>query len=165
MRVRFFAVMSVSVMFLAVFAPAVLAQAENRDNQEGRDDRDRDASVSCLQVQNAFGSQGQYGNATAQYGGDGDSGGDGGETVAEVAQELGISQDQVLNCIGIDVENPSSGDGNPGDVNDPDDVVKGSGIDDDLPNTGGPPLLTTAFALALVVASIALLGVRIRRGP
>ncbi len=167
MRMRFFTVLSVSVLFLLAFAPAVFAQTESEDDQESRDDqterderndRDEDADVTCLQVQNAFGNQGQYGNANAQYG---DAEGD---TVAEVAQELGISQDQVLNCIGIDIENPPSDD-DPGDVDDPDDVMQGTAAGKDLPNTGGPPLSAAVFALALLATGAALFGASVRRRP
>lgn len=165
MRLRLFTLLSVSVMFLVSFAPAVFAQQveqpNGRDDQSERDDRDgRDGDdVSCLQVQNAFGGQGQYGDADAlQYG---DSG-QGGETVAEVAQELGISQEQVLNCIGVEVQ---SSDEDRGDADDLEDIVPGTAAEGDLPNTGGPPLPATAFALAMVIASVALLGTRVRRGP
>jgi hypothetical protein len=42
-----------------------------------------------------------------------------------------------------------------GDVDDPDDVVPGTGDDDPLPDTGGAPLLFGAAALALAAALLA----------
>jgi len=42
-----------------------------------------------------------------------------------------------------------------GDVDDPDDVVPGTGADTDLPDTGGAPLLFGAAALALAAALLA----------
>jgi len=53
----------------------------------------------------------------------------------------------------------------PADVDDPDDVVPGTATDEDLPDTGGLPLLATLFALALLVAGVALLGASVRRDP
>jgi hypothetical protein len=49
--------------------------------------------------------------------------------------------------------NPPAGDD--GDVNDPDDVVPGTGDDKPLPDTGGFPLLLGAAALALSAALLA----------
>ena len=42
-----------------------------------------------------------------------------------------------------------------GDVNDPDDVVQGTGSDKPLPNTGGVPLLAGAVSLAIAAALVA----------
>ncbi len=63
------------------------------------------------------------------------------------------------------VEDCRGSDDGPGDPGDPDDVVPGTAADEDLPDTGGLPLPATLFALALLVASVALLGASVRRDP
>ncbi len=64
----------------------------------------------------------------------------------------------------VDTEgNPPAGDS--GGVDDPNDVMPGTAAEGDLPNTGGAPLPATIFALALLVASVALLGAGVRRNP
>ena len=158
MKARLLAVLLISTLVLASAAPVAFAQAE------------RDPSVQyvdCSQVQGAFASQ--YGNANAI--GDGNT--------AEVAQELNISQNQVNACLGNlgeegDEKPPVDDSGK-----DPDDentteseeetqtdgqaaVLAGTVPKvDELPNTGGPSLLTVALGVALIVGGASL--IRFRR--
>ena len=160
MRMRFFTVLLVSASFLLAFAPAVFAQAVIED--------DGDTSVQyvdCSQVQNAFADQGQYANANA-------AADDEGEAVAEVSQELNISQNQVNACLGSTGASPNGnnprGDETTGPTNrEPTDeettgkLAEGEdAVDDDtvlaadeLPETGGP-----GFAGVVLASGCALLG-------
>ncbi len=52
-------------------------------------------------------------------------------------------------------DNDDGADDGDGDVDDPDDVVPGSGGDKPLPNTGGAPLLAGAVSLAIAAALVA----------
>ncbi|CAA9443135.1 MAG: hypothetical protein AVDCRST_MAG02-258 [uncultured Rubrobacteraceae bacterium] len=162
MRMRFFTGLLVSASFLLAFAPAVFAQAVIED-----DDGDTSVQyVDCSQVQNAFANQGQYANANA-------AADDESEAVAEVSQELNISQSQVNACLGSIGGNP---DGNnppgdettgpterqPADEETTDDLAEGrDAVDrdtvlaaDELPETGGP-----GFAGVVLASGCALLGV------
>src|SRR4028118_1120322 len=104
MKTRLLAVLLVSTLVLATAAPLALAQATAGND---RDNGNADITiVDCSQVQNAFGSQGQYGNASAQYQS---------EAIAVVSQELNISQNQVNACLG---DRPD--DGNNDDANNED---------------------------------------------
>lgn len=166
---RFFAVLSVSAVFLAALAPAVFAQAETRD--DGDDGNASVQYVDCSQVQIVFANQGQYGDANA-------AADDESEAVAEISQELNISQNQVNACLGSigggggDNNTPDpTDDGNGGDRDDDEDdaasaaemregedeVIKGTVLAKELPNTGGPSLLGGVLGLALVAGGAALI--------
>ncbi len=60
----------------------------------------------------------------------------------------------VEDCAGADESNGDEGNGD-GDVDDPDDIVPGTGKDGPLPNTGGVPLLLGAVSLACASALLA----------
>jgi hypothetical protein len=87
-------------MVLVAAAPA-LAQV-NIEGDEG-DTTTTNQYVDCTQVQAAAADQNQYGDANA--GADDES-----EAVADIAQELGISQEAVQNCIAGDDNNVGVGD-------------------------------------------------------
>ena len=179
MKARLLAVLLVSSLVLASAANVALAQATAGKGQAtageatAGDDRDNDRAdvtiVDCSQVQNAFGSQGQYGNASAQYLS---------EAIAVVSQELNISQNQVNECLGGQKD-----DGNrDGDNEDGDNEGEGTGTSDTegndledgeknvlagtdpggtLPKTGGPSLLALGAGVALVAGGASL--IRFRR--
>lgn len=73
-------------MVLVAAAPALAQATVNSD-----DDTDNSNVQYCTQVQAALANQSNYGDANAAA--------DDGEAVAVVAQELGISQEAVQNCI------------------------------------------------------------------
>ena len=91
MAARFLTVLSASALLLAALVPTAFAQATA---EEGDDARGDTTIVICSQVQNAFANQGQYANGGANA-----EATDGSVAVAEIAQELNISQNQVLNCL------------------------------------------------------------------
>ena len=168
MKARLLAVLLVSTLVLATAAPLALAQAFAGDGQaiaggdqatagDDRDNGNNDITiVDCSQVQNAFGSQGQYGNASAQYQS---------EAIAVVSQELNISQNQVNDCLGGQAD-----DGNNDDASNDDEdaeatelkdgeeeVLAGTDPGGTLPETGGPSLLTVALGAALIVGGATLI--------
>jgi LPXTG-motif cell wall-anchored protein len=176
MKTRLLAVLLVSTLVLATAAPLALAQATAGNGQataggdqatagNDRDNGNADITiVDCSQVQNAFGSQGQYGNASAQYQS---------EAIAVVSQELNISQNQVNACLG---DRPD--DGNNDDANNEDEdedanaeatelkdgekeVLAGTDPGGTLPKTGGPSLLAVTLGAALIVGGATL--IRFRR--
>jgi LPXTG-motif cell wall-anchored protein len=158
----------VSTLVLAMTAPLALAQAIAGDGQAiaggdqatAGDDRDNGNTditiVDCSQVQNALGSQSQYGNASAQYLS---------EAIAVVSQELNITQNQANACLG----------GQPNEGGGSDNREAGEGDDDEeenvlantvpevnkLPETGGASLLSLGVGLALVAGGASL--IRFRR--
>ena len=105
-------------------------------------------AVDCSQVQAALAGQYNSGDAVAvQYAS--------GDATASIAQALGISQAQANACLA----------GNePGDVGNPGDVDADTISKIPLPDTGGVPLPTVAFGLALVAAGILSAGAIVRRG-
>jgi len=151
MKTHLFAVLSVSFLMLASASPVALAQ----DATANKDKAARGADVQyvdCSQVASAI--QNQYGDAAAP----------GDFAVAEVANEQGITINQVNACLG-NVDRNGDGDrddkngGEDGNKNTKDDSVEDR--DDDvlastvpkvasLPNTGGPSLLALGAGLALV---------------
>ncbi|CAA9481867.1 MAG: hypothetical protein AVDCRST_MAG12-1557 [uncultured Rubrobacteraceae bacterium] len=151
--------MLVSTLVLASAVSLALAQ-------------DKDANVQyvdCSQVQSAIG--GQYGNANANAVVES-------EAIAEVAQELNITQDQVNACLGDIGQNPDGnrdGDGDKEDENGTETegsreekegenaVLAGTDPGGTLPNTGGPSLLALGVALALVAGGTSLIGFSVRR--
>ena len=179
MKTRLLAVLLVSTLVLAAAAPLALAQATagngqataGGDQATAGDDRDNGNNditiVDCSQVQNAFGSQGQYGNASAQYQS---------EAIAIVSQELNISQNQVNECLGGQTDDGNNDDSNNDDSNNADDeadaeanevedgedaVLAGTDPGGTLPETGGPSLLAVALGAALIVGGATL--IRFRR--
>lgn len=168
MKARLLAVVLFSTLVLATAAPLALAQATAGNGQaiagDGEatagGDRDNDNAditiVDCSQVQNAFGSQGQYGNASAQYQSD---------AIAVVSQELNISQNQVNACLdghpGGDNGN-DEGNGNSNtegkDLEDGEEnVLAGTDPGGTLPKTGGPSLLVVTLGAALIVGGASLI--------
>jgi hypothetical protein len=92
MGVRLVTVLSALALLLAALVPTAFAQDAA---EEGDGARGNTTIVICSQVQNAFANQGQYANGGANA-----VATDGSVAVAEIAQELNISQNQVLNCLG-----------------------------------------------------------------
>jgi LPXTG-motif cell wall-anchored protein len=179
MKTRLLAVLLVSTLVLATAAPLALAQATAGNGQataggdqatagNDRDNGNADITiVDCSQVQNAFGSQGQYGNASAQYRGD---------AIAVVSQELNISQNQVNACLGDRPDDGNNDDANNDDANNEDEdanaeatelkdgeeeVLAGTDPGGTLPKTGGPSLLAVTLGAALIVGGATL--IRFRR--
>ena len=176
MKARSFAVLLVSTLVLATAAPLALAQATAGDGQataggdqatagDNRDNGNGDITiVDCSQVQNAFGSQDQYGNASAQYQS---------EAIAVVSQELNISQNQVNECLGGQTDDGNNDDANNEDEDEDanaeateledgeDAVLAGTNPGGTLPETGGPSLLVVALGAALIVGGASL--IRFRR--
>ena len=122
MAARFLTVLSASALLLAALVPTAFAQATA---EEGDDARGDTTIVICSQVQNALANQGQYASGGANAVAD-----NGGVAVAEIAQELNISQSQVNACLnglgGNPVDGNPGGDpgdtpGDEGDTNNPDD--------------------------------------------
>jgi len=176
MKARLLAVLLVSTLVLASAAPMAFSQASAGEGG----DSGNVTIVDCSQVQSAFGSQGQYGNAAvAQY----ES-----EAVAVVSQELNISQNQVNACLGGGTggggdntpppDDDGNGDGDDGDgdgnggamstpASDEEQPEGEQAVDADtipagkLPNTGGPSLLAAVAGVALVVGGASL--IRFRR--
>jgi len=163
MKARLLAVLLVSTLVLASTAPVALAQASAGEGG----DSGNVTIVDCSQVQNAFGIQDQYSNATAQYQS---------EAIAVVSQEMNIAQNQVNACLGGQPDgNNDDGDADNGaaDSEDADteaialnegkdDVLAGTTPEDELlPNTGGPSLLAAAVGVALIVGGASL--IRFRR--
>lgn len=131
--------------------PVALAQEAVEDDRESGKNV---TIVDCSQVQNAFGSQDQYGNAnaSAQF----ES-----EAIAVVSQELNITQNQVNACLGGQPEGDNDAEGS--DLEDgEDDMLADTIPDGKLPNTGGPSLLVVVAGVALVVGGASL--VRTERG-
>ncbi|MDQ3361767.1 MAG: LPXTG cell wall anchor domain-containing protein [Actinomycetota bacterium] len=157
------AVLLVSTLVLASAAPMAFSQASAGEGG----DSGNVTIVDCSQVQNAFGIQDQYSNATAQYQS---------EAIAVVSQEMNIAQNQVNACLGGQPDgNNDDGDADNGaaDSEDADteaialnegkdDVLAGTTPEDELlPNTGGPSLLAAAVGVALIVGGASL--IRFRR--
>jgi LPXTG-motif cell wall-anchored protein len=176
MKARLLAVLLVSTLVLATAAPLALAQATagngqataGGDQATAGDDRDNGNAditiVDCSQVQNAFGSQDQYGNASAQYQS---------EAIAVVSQELNISQNQVNECLGGQTDGngdngngEDEGNGNSNtdgkDLEDGEEnVLAGTDPGGTLPKTGGPSLPAVALGAALIFGGATL--IRFRR--
>jgi len=175
MKARLLAVLLVSSLVLASAAPLALAQATAGNGQAtageatAGDDRDNDRAditiVDCSQVQNAFGSQGQYANASAQYLS---------EAIAVVSQELNISQNQVNGCLGDQPNDSGTGDADTDDADTDtadadstaledgkDAVLAGTDPGGTLPKTGGPSLLAGVLGAVLIVGGASL--IRFRR--
>ncbi len=172
MKARLLAVLLVSSLVLASAAPLALAQATAGNGQAtageatAGDDRDNDRAditiVDCSQVQNAFGSQGQYANASAQYLS---------EAIAVVSQELNISQNQVNDCLGGQADNGNNDDANNEDEDanaeatelkdGEEEVLAGTDPGGTLPKTGGPSLLAGVLGAVLIVGGASL--IRFRR--
>lgn len=172
MKARLLAVLLISTLVLATAAPLALAQAIAGDGQAiaggdqatAGDDRDNDNAditiVDCSQVQNAFGNQDQYGNASAQYQS---------EAIAIISQELDIAQNQVNECLGgqtdgnsDDGNNDGEGDENSNtedkDLEDGEEnVLAGTDPGGTLPKTGGPSLLAVMLGAALIVGGATLI--------
>ncbi len=163
MKARLLAVLLVSTLVLASAAPMAFSQASAGEGG----DSGNVTIVDCSQVQNAFGIQDQYSNATAQYQS---------EAIAVVSQEMNIAQNQVNACLGGQPDgNNDDGDADNGaaDSEDADteaialnegkdDVLAGTTPEDELlPNTGGPSLLAAAVGVALIVGGASL--IRFRR--
>ncbi|CAN5593778.1 hypothetical protein BH24ACT18_BH24ACT18_19770 [soil metagenome] len=87
MKARLLAVLLVSTLVLASAAPMAFSQASAGEGG----DSGNVTIVDCSQVQNAFGIQDQYSNATAQYQS---------EAIAVVSQEMNIAQNQINACLG-----------------------------------------------------------------
>lgn len=136
-----------ALLVWGLMAAPVFAKAQAGDDGAHAGDVDFQA-VDCSQVEAALANQYNSGGAVAvQY--------DSGDATATIAQALGISQAQANACLA----------GNePGDVNNPNDVIKDTAADVKLPNTGGVPLPAAVFGLALVAAGILLAGAIVRRG-
>jgi hypothetical protein len=131
--------------------------------------------VDCSQVQSAVAQQYNSGDAISDpdaIAGDNSSAANA-EAVAEIAQELNISQEQVNACLGA--EGSPTDDGNNDDADDgagtttaavdkSTDVVPGTKSASELPNTGGAPLPAAAAGIALVAAGILSVGLIVRRG-
>ena len=170
MKARLITILLVSMLILAMAAPLALAQATTGDGKataggdqatagDGKatagDDRDNDNAditiVDCSQVRNAFGSQDQYANASAQYQS---------EAIAIVSQELNISQNQVNECFGDQTDDADT-DAAANELEDgKEDVLAGTDPGGTLPDTGGPSLLALGAGLALVAGASL---IRIRR--
>lgn len=161
MKPRLLAVLLVSSLVLASAAPVALAQEAVEDDRESGNNV---TIVDCSQVQNAFGSQDQYGNANAiaQF----ES-----EAIAVVSHELNITQNQVNACLGGQPDGDNDNTNNDNGDNDTegsdledgeDDVLADTIPDGKLPNTGGPSLLVVVAGVALVVGGASL--VRTGRG-
>lgn len=130
--------------------------------------------VDCSQVINVIVSQGQYGDASAVADGIGNA------AAAEVANELGITVDQVNGCLGGvngggddddgddgngdggddngDNGNNNDDDNNAGDTDDPDDVVAGTTPNQTLSDTGGVPIGVLMAGLILAGSGLLLRG-------
>ncbi|HEX2742737.1 MAG TPA: hypothetical protein VHM69_20015 [Rubrobacter sp.] len=129
--------------------------------------------VDCSQVQAAVAEQYNSGDAIAA---DNATAGNNGsaanaEATAEIAQELGISQEQVNACLnGADGAPTDNGadDGadttTAGKVNSSTDVIPQTKSASELPNTGGAPLPGAVAGFALVAAGILSVGLIVRRG-
>jgi hypothetical protein len=133
--------------------------------------------VDCSQVQSAvaqqYNSVDANSNPTA-VAGDNSSAANA-EAVAEIAQELNITQDQVNACLNGAASAPTDNDTNDGaddgtdtttegDVSSSADVNKKTLSASELPNTGGVPLPGAAAGIALVAAGILSVGLIVRRG-
>ena len=133
--------------------------------------------VDCSQVQAAVAEQYNSGDAIADP--DAVAGNNGSaansDAVAEIAQELGISQEQVNACLngadgaptdnGNDDGADDGGDSSTaGDVSKSTDVIPQTKSASELPNTGGAPLSGAVAGFALVAAGILSVGLIVRRG-
>ncbi len=170
-KTRLLAVLLVSTLVLAMAAPLALAQATAGNGQaiaggdqvtagNDRDDGNADITiVDCSPVQNVFGSQGQYGNASAQYLN---------EAIAVVSQELNITQNQANACLGGQPDDGNNNDSNNADeeaeaneVEEGEDaVLAGTDPGGTLPETGGPSLLAVTLGAALIVGGATLIHFR-----
>lgn len=148
MKWRFLAAVAASALLVTLSAPAAFGQAIIEDDEDETNTNVQ--IVDCSQVQSAFASQGQYANANAVAR---DS-----EATAEVAQELGITQDQVNNCLGDGADNkakdPADGKTLPEGK---DEVIDETVQAAKLPETGGPSLLLIGGGLAVVAGALALI--------
>lgn len=126
--------------------------------------------VDCSQVQAAVAEQYNSGDAIADP--DAVAGKNGSaansDAVAEIAQELGITQEQVNACLnGGDggTDDDADNNGTDDNVNSSEKDVLASTISDSkLPNTGGAPLPGAVAGFALVAAGILSVGLIVRRG-
>ena len=149
MKRRFLAALAASAMIFALSAPAALGQAI-----VGDDGNLNIQYVDCSQVQSAFASQVQGGDANA-------AADDESEATSEIAQDLGITQKQVNQCLGGAANNTPA----------PDETTTGSRdleegkdavIEDTvkaaaLPDTGGSSLLLVGGGILLVASGAALI--------
>lgn len=165
MKRRFLAALAASTLLVALSAPA-FAQAVADDGALADDSDETNTEVQyvdCSQVQSAFASQGQYGDANA-------AADDESEATAEIAQDLGISQNQVNECLGgaadstPDADENDTTDNGTTDKNDDenlkegkDDVIEGTESAATLPKTGGPSLLLVGGGLAVLAGGAALI--------
>lgn len=166
MKRRFLAALAASTLLVALSAPA-FAQAVADDGALADDSDETNTEVQyvdCSQVQSAFASQGQYGDANA-------AADDESEATAEIAQDLGISQNQVNECLGGAAdstpdpdENDTTDENGTTDKNDDenlkegkDDVIEGTESAATLPKTGGPSLLLVGGGLAVLAGGAALI--------
>ena len=138
-----------------------MALAQDAKASGGETARGADVQyVDCSQVASAF--QNQYGSATAI----------GNDAAAEVANEQGITINQVNACLG-DVDQNGDRDDRNGGEDDGDENTKNDDEDRDdevladtvpkvasLPNTGGPSLLALGAGLALVAGGVSLMRFR-----
>lgn len=156
MKTRLLAVLSVSLLVLASAATMAYAQ----DAPAAKDEAAKGGNVQyvdCSQVVSTV--QGQYGNATDI----------GNRAVVAIANEQGITINQVNACLG-DVDRNDDGDrddknrGEDDDRNtkddkeDRDDVMADTIPEGTLPDTGGPSLLAFGAGLALVAGGASLIG-------
>lgn len=131
--------------------------------------------VDCSQVANVAAAQGQYGDASANARGIGNS------AAASIANELNISVEQVNACLGS-VGDDGNGGGTTdeettngetteetteptraGDVTSEDDVVPGTASKKTLADTSGPSLMLPTAGMILTGAGLLMLGVLRRR--
>ncbi|HKH10014.1 MAG TPA: LPXTG cell wall anchor domain-containing protein [Rubrobacter sp.] len=146
------AVLLVSSLVLAS-APAV-AFAQDATAVDDKVAKGSDVQyVDCSQVAAAF--QNQYGGATAK--------GEG--AAAEVANEQGITVNQVNACLGDVGQNPDNNGEDKNTKGDddkgvPDDVKADTIPASELPDTGGPSLFVVAAGAALLVAGASLMRFR-----
>ena len=132
------AVISV-LFFVSLFGAPALAQEANAGDVDNSTTTDNSVAQYCTQVQAAFADQDQYGDATSNAGGDGSA------SVAEIAQDLGISQEAVQNCLsGVEKERGDGDNGTTdengatdGDTDGSGAVMKGTAVGRSLPVTGG----------------------------
>ena len=164
MKARLLAVLLVSTLGLASITPVALAQ--DATAVDGKAAKGSNVQyVDCSQVAAAL--QNQYGAAVAND-----------EATAEVANEQGITINQVNACLGnVSADGNNNGDDDDNENNEDengdaaannleggkDAVLAGTDPGGTLPNTGGPSLLVLGVALALVAGGTSLIGFSVRR--
>lgn len=156
MKRRFLAALAASAMIFALSAPAALGQAIVGD--DGDDGNLNIQYVDCSQVQSAFASQVQGGDANA-------AADDESEANSEIAQDLGITQEQVNQCLGGAANNTPAPDETTDETTTGsrdleegkdaviEDTVKAAA----LPDTGGSSLLLVGGGILLVASGAALI--------